>query len=54
MRGKKILNFTSPDLSTLQGVAVDLKTTIFIAKGADPDKAKRKYQEQMNNKYIRH
>lgn len=44
----------SPDLSKLRAVLVDYKTTIFIAKGADPEKARMKYQEQMNNKFIKH
>lgn len=54
MSNKKLFNFQSPDLSKLQEVIVDHKTTIFIAMGADPDKAKRKYREQMNSKFIKH
>ncbi|MCB2196434.1 MAG: hypothetical protein KQH79_11290 [Bacteroidetes bacterium] len=54
MINRKQLNFQSPDLSQLQVVVIDHKTTIFIAMGADPDKAKRKYREQMNSKYVRH
>lgn len=54
MKEKKTNNFHSPDLSKLQEVVIDHKTTIFIAVGADPVKAKRKYQEQINSKYIKH
>ena len=43
-----------PKDAHLKRVIVDFKTTIFIAKNADPEKARRKYQEQMYNKYIKH
>lgn len=53
MKEKKTMNYESPDLSKLQGVAVDHKTTIFIALGADPERAKNRYLYQMNSKYIK-
>ena len=40
---KKQLNFKSPDLSKLQEVRIDIKTTIYIAPGADPDQARSNY-----------
>lgn len=54
MKGIRKNNLQSPDLSKLRAVLVDFKTTIFIAKGADPEKARIKYREQMNNKFIKH
>lgn len=46
-------NFPSPDLSKLQAVSVDFKTTIFIPFGADPVKAKKRYLEMANNKFVK-
>lgn len=43
MYDKKNANFKSPDLEKLQAVAIDLKTTIYIAIGADPVKARERY-----------
>ena len=53
MAEKKQNNYPSPDLNKLQGVVVDFKTTIYIAKGADPVKAKKRYLEQINAKYVK-
>lgn len=53
MKEKKPINYQSPDLSKLQGVAVDHKTTIYIPLGADPERAKNRYLYQMNSKYIK-
>jgi len=52
MREKKMHNFTSPDLNKLQGVIVDFKTRIYIPIGADPDKARKRYLDQINSKFI--
>jgi len=43
MYEKKHEIFKSPDLSKLQEVRIDLKTTIYIALGADPDQARKNY-----------
>jgi hypothetical protein len=40
---KQFNNFKSPDLSKLQEVRIDFKTTLYIAPGADPDQARRNY-----------
>ena len=53
MSDKKVNNFSSPDLSKLQAVIVDHRTTIYIPLGADKEKAKNRYLHQMNSKYIR-
>lgn len=49
---KKSNNFQSPDLNKLQGVIVDFKTRIYIPIGADPEKAKKRYLERINSKFI--
>ncbi len=53
MSDKKANNFSSPDLSKLQAVIVDHRTTIYIPLGADKVKAKSRYLYQMNSKYSR-
>lgn len=53
MSDKKVNNFISPDLSKLQAVIVDHRTTIYIPLGADKEKAKNRYLHQMNSKYSR-
>ena len=53
MAEKKKINFQSPNLNNLQRVEIDHKTVIFIAMGADPEKAKRRYLEQINAKYVK-
>jgi len=53
MYEKKQPVFKSPDLNKLQSVKVDFKTTIYIPIGADPDKAKKRYLEQINTKYVK-
>ena len=40
---KKTIHYDTPDLSKLHGVALDHKTTIFIALGADPVNARNRY-----------
>ncbi len=49
----KKANFQSPDLSKLQSVVVDHRTTIFIPVGADPVEAKERFLEQMRNKFVK-
>ncbi len=53
MSVKKQINFQSPDLNKLQAVLVDFKTTIFIPIGADPVRARNRYLEQINAKYVK-
>lgn len=43
MYEKKISNYKSPDLSKMQAVVIDLRTIIYIALGADPEKARTRY-----------
>jgi len=50
MRRIRKNDIPSPDLSQLQSVTVDFKTTIFIPIGADPVKAKQRYQRNANIK----
>jgi len=53
MAEKKPNVFKSPDLNKLQSVKVDFKTTIYIPLGADPEKAKKRYLEQINSRYVK-
>ena len=53
MYEKKQVNFQSPDLNKLQRVKIDHKTIIFIALDADPEKAKKRYIEQVNAKFVK-
>lgn len=50
MYEKKQHNYTSPDLSKLQEVVIDLRTRIYIAVGADPEEARSRYFERIANK----
>jgi hypothetical protein len=43
MSEKKQNHFESPNISKLQAVEIDHKTTIYIALGADPEEAKKRY-----------
>ncbi|NOU47490.1 MAG: hypothetical protein HOO86_10560 [Bacteroidales bacterium] len=52
MSEKKQNNFESPNISKLQAVVIDYRTTIYIAMGADPKEAKKKYLDRTNNKAI--
>ena len=40
---KKQNNFKSPDLSKFKEVIIDFRTKIYIALGADPEKARSRY-----------
>lgn len=53
MAEKKNNNFQSPDLNKMQAVIVDFKTKIFIPIGADPEKAKIRFLEKINAKYVK-
>jgi hypothetical protein len=36
-------NIKPPDLSKLQAVVIDFRTVIYIALGADPNEARKRY-----------
>jgi hypothetical protein len=46
MNEKKMITYISPDLRKLQAVFIDGRTTIYIDKDADPNDAKRLYEER--------
>lgn len=50
MYEKKHHNYTSPDLSKLQEVVIDLRTKIYIAIGDDPEEARNRYFARISNK----
>jgi hypothetical protein len=52
MSDKKQNNFESPNISKMQALVIDYRTTIYIAIGADPKEAKKRYLERTNNKPI--
>ena len=43
MYEKKANNYTSPDLTKMQAVVIDIKTIIYIALDADPKVARSNY-----------
>jgi hypothetical protein len=47
MYDRKNVPFKSPDLEKLQAVAINLKTTIYIAIGADPGEARKSYYKKL-------
>jgi len=50
MYEKKQVVFKSPDLSKMQAVVIDHKTTIYIENGSDPKKAKHRYFSRFEKK----
>ena len=52
MYEKRSTTFKSPDLEKLQAVVIDLKTTIFIAIGADPGKARKRYFARLEERKL--
>jgi len=52
MSEKKPNNFESPNVNKMQAVVIDHKTTIYIANGADPVEAKKRYLYRINPKTI--
>jgi len=54
MSGKKQNSFDSPDVKKLQAVVIDGKTTIFVAKGADPEEARKRYLARIKTKAVIH
>jgi putative ubiquitin-RnfH superfamily antitoxin RatB of RatAB toxin-antitoxin module len=47
---KKQNIFKSPDITKLQEVVIDLKTSIYIPLDADPEEARSRYLERVNRK----
>lgn len=47
---KKPVLFKTPDLSKMQEIVIDLKTRIYIAPGADPEKARTRYLSRMESR----
>ena len=43
MQYKKQTNFKSPDLTKMQAVIIDPRTTIYIPLDADPEETKSRY-----------
>ena len=55
MQDKKQNIIKSPDLSTLQEVVIDFRTTIYIPKGASVEEAKSRYHSRLgafNKNYV--
>lgn len=52
MYDKKPVAYTSPDLSKMQAVVIDIKTTIYIALDADPKLARSTYLSRMGMKKV--
>jgi hypothetical protein len=49
---KKPVNFTSPDLSKLQAVIIDIKTILYIPLDADPELARASYLNRVGMKKL--
>ena len=50
MNDKKSAAFKTPDLKKLQAVVIDLRTIIYIAIGADPEEARKRYFARLEEK----
>ena len=46
MYDKKQNSFKSPELTKMQAVVIDHRTTIYIGKDEDPEKAKKRYLDR--------
>lgn len=49
---KKQPTYSTPDLTKLQEVIIDVKTRIYIAIGADPKEARSRYMARISAKKI--
>lgn len=49
---QNIANIKTPDLSKLQAVMIDFRTVIYIAVGADPEEAKKRYLSRVGVKRL--
>lgn len=52
MHEKKTNTYTSPDLTKMQAVFIDVKTTIYIGLNENPKTARSKYFSRINAKKI--
>lgn len=52
MYEKKPNNYTSPDLTKMQAVVIDIKTIIYIALDADPKLARSSYLSRIGLKKL--
>jgi len=52
MYEKKPNTYTSPDLTKMQAVVIDVKTTIYTALDVDPKVARKNYFARINAKKI--
>ena len=52
MYEKKPNSYTSPDLTKMQAVVIDIKTIIYIALDADPKLAKSNYLSRIGLKKL--
>lgn len=52
MREKKPNTYTSPDLTKMQAVIIDVKTTIYASPNADPKIVRKNYLARLAAKKI--
>lgn len=52
MYEKKQITYTSPDLSKMQAVIIDVKTTIYASMDADPKVVRKNYLARINAKKL--
>ena len=52
MSEKKGNHFESPNVSKLQAVFIDEKTTLYVALDADPEEVRKGYLSRINHKGI--
>lgn len=50
MFDKKQNSFKSPDLHKMQEVIINARTRIYVEEGQDPEEAKKRYLERLENK----
>lgn len=47
---KKQNSFKSPDLHKMQEVIINARTRIYVEAGQDPEEARKRYLERLENK----
>ena len=52
MSERKQHTIQSPDLSKMQEVVIDMRTKIYIPKGADPNEARKRYLARFGNRML--
>ena len=50
MSDKKQKEIVSPDLNKMIRVVINPRTTIYVEKGQDPEEARQRYLDRVNNK----